>query len=124
VCYSAIDGSVRFIRWLAYWYLQSDSFEFEWDDGNSTKSLRKHGVPEVEVESVFELKQGVPIGRQVSPKVEEERLCVVGPTASGAFISVVFTLRDGRVRPISSRPASKKERRLYDEIRKALEAVR
>ena len=117
-------GQFRFVLWLAYWYLQSDSFEFEWDDGNSTKSLRKHGVPDVDVESLFDLKQGVPLGRQVSPKVDEERLCVVGPAASGAFISVVFTLRSGRVRPISSRPANKKERRLYDEIRKALESIR
>lgn len=116
-------GQFRFILWLAYWYLQTDSFEFEWDDGNSLKSLTKHGVPDFEVESLFDLKQGVPIGRQVAPKVPEERLCLVGPTASGAFISVVFTLRSGRVRPISSRPASKKERRVYDEIRKALEGL-
>ena len=117
-------GQFRFILWLAYWYLQSEEFEFEWDDGNSSKSLRKHGVPDVDVESLFDLKQGVPLGRQISPKVSEERLCIVGPTSSGALISVVFTLRSGRVRPISSRPASKKERRVYDEIRKALESIR
>lgn len=51
----------------------------------------------------------VPIGWQVSPEVDEERLCVVGPAISGKFISMVFTLRDGRVRPISSRIASRKE---------------
>lgn len=117
-------GQFKFTLWLTYWYLQSESFEFDWDDGNATKSLSKHGVTTAEVESMFNLKSGIPIGRQISPKVEEERLCIVGPSLSGSFISVVFTLRSGSVRPISSRPANRKERRLYDEVRKTLESIR
>jgi uncharacterized DUF497 family protein len=116
-------GQFIFILWLAYWYLQSESFQFEWDSGNSTKSKNKHGVDSDEVESLFNLRMAVPIGRQVSPKVEEERLCVVGPSLTGRFISVVFTLREGRVRPISSRPANKKEKQLYEEVRKTLERI-
>jgi uncharacterized DUF497 family protein len=111
-------GQFQFILWLAYWYSQSDTFEFEWDDGNLAKSASKHGVEREAVESVFELKLAVPIGRQISPPVEEERLCVVGPSSEGELVSVVFTLRSGRVRPISSRPASKKERRFYEDLRK------
>ena len=117
-------GQFKFVLWLAYWYLQNDTFDFEWDSGNSTKSALKHGVSSDEVESLFNLRMAVPIGRQVSPAVEEERLCVVGPSQNGKFISVVFTLRDGRVRPISSRPANQKEKTLYEEIRKTLERVR
>ena len=117
-------GQFKFILWLAYWYLQNESFEFEWDSGNSTKSKNKHGVDSDEVESVFNLRMAVPIGRQVSPEVDEERLCMIGPSLTGKFISVVFTLREGRVRPISSRPANKKEKRVYEEIRKTLERIR
>ena len=117
-------GQFQFIVWLAYWYLQSDSFEFEWDTGNLSKSERKHGVAVEEVESLFELKLAVPLGRQVLPPVSEERLCIVGPTAKGRMISVVFTLREGRVRPISSRTASKKERNLYEEVRKITQRIR
>jgi uncharacterized DUF497 family protein len=117
-------GQFQFILWLAYWYIQTDSFEFEWDTGNLAKSASKHGVAIDEVESLFELKLAVPLGRQVSPPVAEERLCIVGPTAKGRMISVVFTLREGRVRPISSRPASKKERNLYEEVRKATQRIR
>jgi len=116
-------GQFKFVVWLAYWYLQNETFDFEWDSANMTKSSTKHGVSVDEVESLFALKMAVPIGRQVSPEVDEERLCVVGPAISGKFISVVFTLRDGRVRPISSRIASRKERRLYEEVRKALESL-
>ena len=117
-------GQFKFVLWLAYWYLQNESLEFEWDGGNSTKSSSKHGVDSEEVESLFNLRMGVPMGRQINPEVEEERLCMVGPTLNGKFISVVFTLRDGKVRPISSRPANKKEKLIYEEVRKTLEKIR
>ncbi|MBI2067072.1 MAG: BrnT family toxin [Deltaproteobacteria bacterium] len=113
----------KFTLWLAYWYLQAENFEFQWDQGNSTKSVVKHGVTTEEVESVLTLKMAVPIGRQVSPAVDEERLCVVGPSQEGRMLSIVFTLRDGRVRPISSRIANRNERRRYEEIRKTIQKL-
>lgn len=113
----------RFALWLAYWYLQSDKFTFQWDQGNINKSLTKHSVGPDEVEDIFNLKMAVPIGRQVSPKVDEERLCIVGPAVDGRMLSVVFTLREGQVRPISARNASRKERKLYEEVRKTLEKL-
>ena len=73
-----------------------------------------------EIESVFDLKMAIPLGRQSFPEVEEERLCIVGLDSCGRMLSVVFTLREGRVRPISARIASKKERKLYEEIRKKI----
>lgn len=117
-------GRFRFILWLAYWYSQSEFFEFEWDAGNSEKSVNKHEVSIEEVESLFELRLGVPLGHQVTPPTEEERLCVIGPVSSGKMISVVFTLREGRVRPISSRPASRRERRTYEKVRKIAQRIR
>ncbi len=117
-------GQFRFVLWLHYWYVQAEVFEFEWNNANSTKSERKHGVNIPEVESVFELKLGVPIGRQISPATVEERLCIIGPSTDGRMISVVFTLRGGKVRPISCRPANKKEKNAYETIRKATQAVR
>ena len=113
----------RFILWLAYWYLHNEKFTFEWDHGNLNKSQIKHGVGPDEVEAVFTLKLGVPLGRQISPEVDEERLCIVGPSFDGRMLSVVFTLREGHVRPISARNASRKERRLYEEVRQTLEKL-
>jgi uncharacterized DUF497 family protein len=109
--------------WLAYWYLQNAEFDFEWDQGNSTKSFFKHGIDSDEVESVFHLRMGAPIGEQLSPAVDEQRLCVVGPSFSGTILSIVFVLRNGRVRPISSRTANKKEKKLYEKIRKEIEKI-
>lgn len=116
-------GQFKFALWLAYWYLQAESFSFDWDEANSTKSVSKHGVPSDEVESVFSLKLAAPIGKQVTPPVDEERLCIIGPSSAGRMISVVFVLRAGRVRPISSRPAGKKEKKLYEEIRKTTQRI-
>jgi len=113
----------RFVAWLLLWYRQKDVFEFEWDDGNSTKSVAKHGIVSTEVESVFELRLAAPMGEQISPPVEEERLCLVGPSQRGRLILVVFTLRAGKVRPISSRKANKREKAKYEEIRKVIEGV-
>lgn len=113
----------RFVLWLAYWYLQNEKFTFEWDRGNLNKNRIKHGVGLDEVEAVFTLKMAVPLGRQVSPEVDEERLCIVGPSFDGRMLSIVFTLREGHVRPISARNASRKERRLYEEVRQTLEKL-
>ena len=113
----------KFILWLAYWYLQTEAFVFEWDTGNSVKSFKKHGITKEEVESVFSLKLASPIGKQVVPLVNEERYCILGPSLKGQMLSVAFSLRDGRVRPISGRPASRKERKIYANLRKEIENV-
>jgi uncharacterized DUF497 family protein len=99
------------------------SFEFEWDIGNSSKNVEKHGISTDEVESVFQLKLAATLGHQVSPPVDEERLCIVGPAENGRLASIVFTMRDGRVRPISARRANKMEQKLYEEIRKATQRI-
>ncbi|MBI4237414.1 MAG: hypothetical protein HY696_03215 [Deltaproteobacteria bacterium] len=51
-----MHGQFQFILWLAYWYLQAESFEFEWDRGNATKSVTKHGVTTEAMESLVSLK--------------------------------------------------------------------
>lgn len=63
-------AQLQFILWLAYWYVQADLLEFEWDRGNATKSTAKHGVTTEEVESLFSLKLAVPLGRQIAPTKE------------------------------------------------------
>ncbi|MFC1679266.1 BrnT family toxin [Elusimicrobiota bacterium] len=104
----------RFVQWLILWLQETVHFEFEWDKGNRTKSVSKHAVATAETEEVFLLGQAAPLGVQISPKVAEERLGIVGATFGGRVLQVVFTLREGKVRPISTRPAHKRERELYE----------
>ncbi|MCX5796123.1 MAG: BrnT family toxin [Elusimicrobia bacterium] len=104
----------RFVEWLVLWLQETAGFRFDWDEGNRTKSVSKHAVTTIETEEVFLSGQAAPLGIQVSPEVPEQRLGIVGPTYLGRILHVVFTLRDGEIRPISARPAHKKEKELYE----------
>jgi uncharacterized DUF497 family protein len=73
-------------------------------------------VTNEEVEEAFNSGNAIPLGIQISPLVDEERLTIVGPTKGEKLIMVVFTMREGRVRPISARVAHRKERKSYEEI--------
>ena len=96
------------------WLQQTAAFRFEWDSGNLAKSTTKHTVSPAETEEVFLLRQAAPLGVQVSPVVDEERLGIVGVTYTGRVLHVVFTIRAGKIRPISARPAKRKERKFYE----------
>jgi uncharacterized DUF497 family protein len=106
----------KFVEWLLSWLIETEEFGFEWDSGNKTKNKNKHGVETFEIEQIFKSRLAIPLGVQISPEVDEERLAVVGPTLEGRLLHIVFTLRDGRVRPISGRPAHKTEKVQYGKI--------
>lgn len=105
-----------FVQWLLEWLFDSRSFIFEWDNGNETKSKTKHEVTCDEAEEVFRNRNNVPLGIQISPRVSEARYGIIGLTKKGRPLFVSFTLRAGTVRVISTRPMSRKERRLYDQV--------
>mgnify|MGYP001158781149 CR=1 FL=1 len=105
-----------FVEWLLSWLHETDDFIFEWDSGNRTKSKTKHGVETKDIEDVFYSGLIVPLGVQIEPEVNEQRLGIVGPSTKGQLLHIVFTIRDGRIRPISGRPAHKKERIQYAQI--------
>lgn len=106
----------EFVEWLLFWILETSHFEFEWDAGNKSKSAAKHGISTGEVEAVFRSGLALPLGIQIAPWAPEQRLGLIGPTISGRLLQVAFTLREGRVRVISARPAHRKERKQYEEI--------
>ena len=106
----------QFAEWLFIWLMETTHFEFEWDQGNMTKNASKHGILIDATEEVFKSGLALPLGVQVQPPVDEQRLGIVGPTFSGQLIQIAFVLREGRVRVISARPAHRKERRQYEEI--------
>jgi uncharacterized DUF497 family protein len=86
---------------------------FEWDEGNSGKNEPKHGVTDREAEEIF-FNNSLIIGR--SPKGEPEvRYAALGQTYGSRLLAVVFTIRSKRIRVISARPMSRKERKLYEE---------
>ena len=104
----------EFVEWLLLWLLNQAYFEFDWDEGNSTKSLQKHGINIESAEQLFHNKEGlVPLGIQISPQMNEPRFGVLGVDLSGNRLSVSFTIREGKIRVISIRKMSQKERNHY-----------
>lgn len=113
-----------FVEWLFLWILETSHFEFEWDIGNQSKNEQKHGITTTEVEEVFRSGLALPLGVQISPPTEEQRLGLVGPNLKGRLLQIAFVIREGRVRVISARSAHKKEKAQYEEIlRKIAEGI-
>ena len=95
-------------------YLKQEVFEFDWDEGNSTKNKKKHGIETHEIEEAFYSESIMPLGLQIQPVVSEDRFAIVSETSDGKFLFVCFTIRDNRIRPIHAREANTKEKDLYE----------
>jgi len=86
---------------------------FDWDEANWRKSELKHGVAAAEVEEALLRDPLV----QVDPlhSADEQRYVALGWSIDGRRLFIAFTIRRNRIRPISARPMSRKERKAYDE---------
>ena len=85
---------------------------FEWDKGNIDKSWKKHEVANSEIEQLFFNEPLVYEDKEHS--VSESRHYALGETDAGRMLFVGFTIRQDKIRVITSRPMSKKERKVYD----------
>jgi uncharacterized protein len=85
---------------------------FEWDEGNSGKNERKHGVTDREAEEVFFNKPL--IAARSSKGSGEIRYAGLGKTYGSRLLAVIFTVRGKRIRVISARPMSRSERKIYE----------
>lgn len=88
---------------------------FEWDSGNRLKSHMKHRVTQAEAEEIF---FSAPlVVRDSEHSGLEPRYHALGETSLGRRLLAVFTVRDERIRIISVRDMSRRERRIYEEAR-------
>lgn len=85
---------------------------FEWDEGNSEKNWRRHGVTQAEAEQVF-LNRPLLGAGDPTPVSSEVRYFALGRTDLGRLLAVVFTVRGPSLRVVSARPMSRRERRSY-----------
>lgn len=88
---------------------------FEWDAGNWRKSERKHGIAAVEAEEILLSDPLCQVDLQHSE--DEQRYVALGVTGDGRRLFVSFTVRQNRIRIISARPMSRKERRIYEKAK-------
>jgi len=90
---------------------------FDWDEGNTSKNWLKHKVAPTECEQVF-LNQPLVVQDDLKHSQNENRYYALGQRDQKRTLFVVFTVRKNRVRVISARDMSRKERRIYDNEKK------
>lgn len=87
---------------------------FDWDEGNKQKNWEKHQVDYRECEEVF-FNKPLLIGDDTDHSSKEQRYYVMGRTDIGRTLFLVFTVRNNKVRIISARDQSRKERKIYEQ---------
>jgi uncharacterized DUF497 family protein len=89
---------------------------FEWDDGNARKSADKHGVSQSEAEQVFFNAPLLFLDDSVHSDVEP-RFHALGKTDGERLLHITLTVRDrgAKIRVISARDMSRKERTRYEQ---------
>jgi len=88
--------------------------QFTWDPAKAAANLRKHGVAFEDASTVFRnpLAKVLP---DPTHSEREQRSLILGHSAGGRLLLVVFTETEERIRIISARDASARERREYEE---------
>ena len=87
---------------------------FDWDDSNRDKNWEKHQVLASECEEVF-FNMPLLLQSDDAHSQKEPRYYVLGHTIAGRRLFIVFTVRDDKIRAISARDMSKKERAIYEQ---------
>jgi len=89
---------------------------FEWDPQKAAANLKSHGVTFEEATTTFQ----DPLARiHADPdhSAAERREIIVGHSSKGELLVVSFTDRGSSIRLISARPATRQERRDYEEAK-------
>ncbi len=87
---------------------------FDWDKNNIDKNWKKHHVSFKEAEEFF-FNKPLKIFSDVNHSKKEERIAALGHTNQGRKLTAIFTLRNKKIRIISVRDMSRKERKNYEE---------
>lgn len=87
--------------------------EFEWDEGNIDKSLRKHNISDQEAEEAFFDHKKVQHSDPIHSK-SERRFILIGRSKSKKILFISYTTRKNKIRIISARTLNKKEEYLYE----------
>lgn len=88
------------------------SVSYQWDPAKAQANRAKHGVRFADAVGVFEDPRAVTLD---DPHPDEERYVTIGLDFLGRVLVVCWTWRDGGVRLISARRATRREVRAYEE---------
>jgi uncharacterized DUF497 family protein len=92
----------------------SMSLIFEWNRNKAQQNIKKHGISFEEATTVFGDPSSLTI-RDPLHSLDEERFVVIGYSYKHRLLVVVHTERGNRIRIISARRATRRERKTYEE---------
>lgn len=87
---------------------------YEWDPKKAETNRRKHSVAFDEAATVF-LDPMAVSGSDPDHSVSEERYITFGFSSLGRLLAVCHTYRQGSIRIITARRATRSERKIYEE---------
>lgn len=88
--------------------------EFEWDSAKARENESKHGVSFFEACEVFGDDHSSAV-RDPDHSLEENRYLIFGMSKGGKYLVVSYTERVDRIRLISVRQMTPRERRAYEQ---------
>ena len=88
--------------------------DFEWDRQKAKYNLRKHGVSFEEASTVFD-DVLADVYEDPDHSVHERRFLMIGTSARGRLLNVSFANREPRIRIISARILTRREKTFYEE---------
>lgn len=88
--------------------------EFEWDSRKAQRNRQKHGVSFEEASTIFSDPLSVTIDDPMHSD-DEDRFVMLGESNRRRLLVVSFTERETRIRIISARAATRRERKDYEE---------
>ncbi|HEX8072048.1 MAG TPA: BrnT family toxin [Pyrinomonadaceae bacterium] len=91
-----------------------DRVDVIWDEGKHGSNRAEHEISFPEAATVFTDPLAAVID-DPDHSFDERRFLIVGETAGGRLLVVSYTERGGKIRIISARRATPKERRNYEE---------
>ena len=89
------------------------ALSFEWHEEKATANVKKHGVSFDEAKTVFNDPLALTIDDPKHSRAEQ-RFIDFGYSEQGRLLVVVYTERGDTIRLISSRKATKSERKAYE----------
>ena len=88
--------------------------DFEWDPEKAKLNESKHGVSFFEACEIFDDDHSSAV-RDPDHSVDEERCLIFGLSKAGSYLVVSYTERGDRIRLISARQMTPREREAYEQ---------
>ena len=87
---------------------------FEWDEEKAARNLNKHRISFEEAKTVFNDPLSITVA-DPDHSIDEDRYIDIGLSSQGRLLVVMYTEQGQNIRLISSRKATKREQRVYEQ---------